>query len=306
MLKHLKLVCLHGFLGQTSDFNFLGPALAAYGIRVDLEVGRKGCRASAEKRSERHEASEEQRNVRLYMSSDERRFVARSSVSARLELEAIDLWPYAQLPMSDCVEELGKRLDGPALLLGYSMGGRLALQTFLRYPDRAVGLVVVSSHPGGLCAQEARARLVCDHAWATRFERDGWADLDRDWNAQSVFCGRAPSLARSESCFDRTRLAGALRNWSVAHQPGCHEALAREDRPVLWLAGELDTKYCAIAREMGQVGRNLRVRIVDDCGHRVSWEAPDAFVEELASFLREYNGSQIANSVDASWASIRM
>ncbi len=69
------------------DYAPFGPVLdITKRLPAKLDVGRKGCRASAEKRSERHEASEEQRNVRLYMSSDERRFVARSSFSARLKL----------------------------------------------------------------------------------------------------------------------------------------------------------------------------------------------------------------------------
>ncbi len=52
-----------------------------------VEVSRKGCRASDEKRREHHEASDEPRNVQLYMSSAERRFVARSSFSDGLWLE---------------------------------------------------------------------------------------------------------------------------------------------------------------------------------------------------------------------------
>ncbi len=61
---------------------------SASGAR-QLEVIRKGPSSPSERRSERHEASEEPRNVRLYMSSDERRFVARSSFSDGLQLATL-------------------------------------------------------------------------------------------------------------------------------------------------------------------------------------------------------------------------
>ncbi len=51
-----------------------------------LEVVRNVPSSPCEKRRERHEASEEPRNVRAYMSSEERRFVARSNFSDGLGL----------------------------------------------------------------------------------------------------------------------------------------------------------------------------------------------------------------------------
>ena len=69
------------------------------------------------------------------------------------------------------------------VLVGYSMGGRLALQALIDGApfDRAV---IISA---GLNLEENRdERRARDEAWARRFESDPWDEVIRDWNAQSA------------------------------------------------------------------------------------------------------------------------
>src|SRR5205085_576420 len=94
------------------------------------------------------------------------------------------------------------------VLLGYSMGGRLALQALL---DGAAyrRAVIVSAGLGIEDDAERASRRASDERWAQRFERDEWESLMRDWNAQPIFGGHAP--VRRERDFDRARLGTALR-----------------------------------------------------------------------------------------------
>jgi 2-succinyl-6-hydroxy-2,4-cyclohexadiene-1-carboxylate synthase len=161
------------------------------------------------------------------------------------------------------------------ILLGYSMGGRLALQ--LLEQQRFTKAVIVSA---GLNApdEERRAR---DEEWARRFESEEWPSLMDAWNAQPVFGGHA--LARSEADYDRRELARQLREWSPAVLPP--PRLESIETPVLWIAGERDAKYVAIAQHAVARLPHAQLWICPDAGHRVPWEQPELFIERLRLFL---------------------
>lgn len=165
--------------------------------------------------------------------------------------------------------------DRGNVLLGYSMGGRLALQLLER--QRFEKAIIVSA---GLNAPD-EARRLRDEEWARRFESDDWDSLMRDWNAQPVFGGHV--LERREEDYDRAELARQLREWSPAVLPP--PRLESIETPVLWMAGERDAKYVAIARQAVARLPHAELWICPDAGHRVPWEQPRLFVERLRRFL---------------------
>lgn len=184
-----------------------------------------------------------------------------------------DFLPWPTTPLSP--PERGEGQGEGQILLGYSMGGRLALQ--LLEQQRFAKAIVVSA---GLNTPDA-ARKARDEAWARRFESDDWQTLMRDWNAQPVFGGHA--LERREEDYDRAELARQLREWSPAVLPP--PRLESIETPLLWIAGERDAKYVAIAREAVARLPHAEVWICPDAGHRVPWEQPRRFVERLRRFL---------------------
>ena len=161
------------------------------------------------------------------------------------------------------------------VLIGYSMGGRLALQLLERQRFRAA--VIVSA---GLNAPDD-ARHKRDEEWARRFESDDWATLMRDWNAQPVFGGHV--LERREEDYDRRELARQLREWSPAVLPP--PRLESIETPVLWVAGERDHKYVAIGKQAVARLPDAELWICPEAGHRVPWEQTEAFVTRLRAFL---------------------
>ena len=165
--------------------------------------------------------------------------------------------------------------DRGDVLLGYSMGGRLALQ--LLEQQRFTKAVIVSA---GLNAPDEERRKR-DEEWARRFESEEWASLMTAWNAQPVFGGHA--LERHEADYDRRELARQLREWSPAVLPP--PQLEAIDTPILWIAGERDAKYVDIARHAVERLPNAELWICPDAGHRVPWEQPEAFIERLRRFL---------------------
>lgn len=159
-------------------------------------------------------------------------------------------------------------------LLGYSLGGRLALQALLK-GARYNRAVFVSTRVSA--AEEIR------ESWAQRFERDDWPTLMRDWDAQPLFGGH--SLPRREEDFDRRELARQLREWSPAVLPPAESRLHELALPTLWIAGARDAKYVAEARRAAELAPDAAVEIVAGAAHRVPWETPDAFLSILRRFL---------------------
>lgn len=161
------------------------------------------------------------------------------------------------------------------VLIGYSMGGRLALELLQR--ERFAQTVIISA---GINAPDPRRRAR-DEEWARRFESEEWSSLMRAWNAQEVFGGHV--VERKEEDFDRAALARQLREYSPAVMPP--PDLESIDTPVLWIAGERDPKYVAIAESAVARLPDAELWICPDAGHRVPWEQPQALVARLREFL---------------------
>jgi len=168
--------------------------------------------------------------------------------------------------------------DRGDVLLGYSMGGRLAVHALLggaRY-RRAV---IVSAGLGTEGERERAARRAADEAWAKRFEGDDWSSVMRAWNAQPLFGGHA--MPRREGDFDRVELARLMREQSPAVLPPLAGRLHEIAIPVLWVAGERDAKYVAEGTRASGLLPNAELWICPGAGHRVPWEQPAPFVERL-------------------------
>lgn len=161
------------------------------------------------------------------------------------------------------------------VLLGYSMGGRLALDLLQR--ERFDKAVIISA---GLNAPD-EARKQRDEEWARRFESEAWSSLMRAWNAQEVFGGHV--VARREDDFDRAELARQLREYSPAVLPP--PQLEIIETPVLWIAGERDAKYVEIAKRAVARLPRAELWICPNAGHRVPWEQPEALVARMRDFI---------------------
>lgn len=165
-------------------------------------------------------------------------------------------------------------------LLGYSLGGRLALQTLLggaRYRNA----VIVSAGLG--VETDREQRIAQDERWADRFEHGEWYAVMRDWNAQPLFGGHG--MPRHESDFDRHELARQLREWSPAVLPPVAARLQEIEIPVLWIAGSRDAKYVAEGQRAIELLPRASLWIAEGAAHRVPWEQPEAFAARLREFV---------------------
>jgi 2-succinyl-6-hydroxy-2,4-cyclohexadiene-1-carboxylate synthase len=166
----------------------------------------------------------------------------------------------------------------PAWLLGYSYGARRALQLLADEPSRWRGAVLVSVNPGNFMTDAQRAeRKQADRDWAAAFRHEDWSRLLARWNAQGVFAGSA-GPRRVEADFDRTKLADALENFSVADQ---FVDQAKLTGRLVWMAGGGDSKFVRLLESMRDTGFPGTFSVVAAAGHRLLHDAPGAVAEAL-------------------------
>ncbi len=178
---------------------------------------------------------------------------------------------------------------GPVVLVGYSLGGRVALAWAARHPERVAALVLLAAHPG-LVEPAARARRAAqDAARAARLRQQGLRRFLEAWYALPLFgLGRRPGL-RAALVARRAQqnpeaMAAVVAGMSPGRQPALWTALARLAPRVVYVAGARDGKYVALARRLTDLRPALmRIAIVEHAAHMLHLDAPHT----VARLLRE-------------------
>jgi 2-succinyl-6-hydroxy-2,4-cyclohexadiene-1-carboxylate synthase len=164
-------------------------------------------------------------------------------------------------------------------LVGYSMGGRIALYTALTLPAQVERLVLVGASPGIADAAEREERRRADAALADRIETMDIAAFATEWGSQELFAGQEARVAAAAHA-DRLRntpagLAAALRGLGTGVMPSLWDRLGELAIPVTLVAGERDAKFRAIAGRMAPAIPGCRVEVVDGAGHAAQLEQPE-------------------------------
>ncbi len=175
-------------------------------------------------------------------------------------------------------------------LLGYSMGGRLALQWAVRFPHKIRSLILESAHPGLPDSAQRQARLEQDEALSRRLQTENFETFLQHWYAQPLFGhvaqhAKFPDLLRRRLENDVRGLGMALSGFSLGRQPSLWPELKKISFPVLILSGAADEKYHKIAREVCARNSNFQCQSAAECAHTVHFENPRWFADTVNAFL---------------------
>ena len=228
----------------------------------------------------------------------------------------VDLWESCSgLQLDDACWDWTKAFCGrvemerrgePAWLLGYSLGGRLALHALLHAPHLWRGVIAIGANPGLSSESEKASRLAHDQHWGERFRTEPWDELIREWDAQPVFQRHGTPIPNpcppQEAYFDREKVAQLFDIFSLGRQDDLRPRLAElytappapfpeADKlapvapPLLYLSGQFDTKFRAFGDELTALGPGITHHVIPGAGHRVPWEQPEAFTQAVRMFI---------------------
>lgn len=175
-------------------------------------------------------------------------------------------------------------------LVGYSMGGRLALHAALALALRVDRLVLIGASPGIQRPSERAGRRAADERLANEIEDESVETFARRW-AQTPVLADQPSRVRAAVDADRRRntpqgLAAALRGLGTGALPSLWDRLRELDIPVELIVGERDQKFRATAERMATALPAARLHVVAGAGHAVHLEVPAAVAAIIAGTSR--------------------
>jgi 2-succinyl-6-hydroxy-2,4-cyclohexadiene-1-carboxylate synthase len=176
-------------------------------------------------------------------------------------------------------------------VVGYSMGGRLALHLALAEPRRVARLVLIGASPGLADPAERAARRRSDDELAREIESTDIEAFARRWARTPILAGLPPELSERVHQ-DRLRnstagLARALRGLGTGALPSLWPRLGELPMPVVIVVGERDAKFQAIGAQMVERLAQAQLLIVPGAGHAVHLEAPRRVAEITAAALRD-------------------
>jgi 2-succinyl-6-hydroxy-2,4-cyclohexadiene-1-carboxylate synthase len=175
------------------------------------------------------------------------------------------------------------------VLVGYSLGGRLALRAALRDPDAFAGLVTVGATAGIEEGPLRVARAEADEKLASWMEAMPIEDIVGLWERQPMFADQSDALVEAQRpgrlAHDPRALALLLRTAGQGVlEPVWHELRALQ-LPLLAIAGSRDDGYSRAAKRIASTAPHARAAVVEEAGHAPQLQRPDEVARLLTEFL---------------------
>jgi 2-succinyl-6-hydroxy-2,4-cyclohexadiene-1-carboxylate synthase len=194
--------------------------------------------------------------------------------------------------IADLVDLLDAMEAAPAVWIGYSMGGRLALGAGVLFPERVSKLVLESASPGLATEGERAERRRSDELLARRIESNEIGVFVSEWEDRPLFRTQR-RLAPADRAALRDRrmanrpaaLAACLRGLGTGMQPSLWSALENVAIPTLLIVGKEDSKFIRTNERMQKALPEVRLELVPDAGHTVHLEQPVAWASAIESFV---------------------
>lgn len=179
--------------------------------------------------------------------------------------------------------------SGASVLVGYSLGGRLALRAALRSPESFSAVVLVGATAGIEEGPLRATRAEADEKLASWMEAMPIEDIVGLWERQPLFADQSDALVEEQRpgrlSHDPRQLALILRTAGQGVlDPVWHELRGLE-LPLLAIAGARDDGYSAAAKRIASTAPRGQVAIVEEAGHAAHLQQPERVASLIAEFL---------------------
>lgn len=210
-----------------------------------------------------------------------------------------DIEFYAMKTQVALLEQLFRQLRLKRFtLLGYSMGGRVALSYAIRYPEHINQLILESASPGLAAPEERSMRKVADDTLADKIITNGVFSFVKKWESIPLFATQKqlPDAVQQEIRKERLSqraigLANSLRGMGTGVMPSLWQQLHQLKIPVLLITGSEDSKFELLAQKMIQHLSKSSHISVNGVGHAIHVENPAQFATIVKeAFIQEIRG----------------
>ncbi|MCZ6673487.1 MAG: 2-succinyl-6-hydroxy-2,4-cyclohexadiene-1-carboxylate synthase [Verrucomicrobia bacterium] len=202
-----------------------------------------------------------------------------------------DAWGTALSALKKIIEI--EASDAPSVLLGYSMGGRIALQFALKYPGLLKALVLVGATPGIADHTDREKRVRADEELATKVANQLIDTFLESWLNQPLLNSqkRIPEPYRSKMWNMRRKhkvqtIAQNLISLGTGSMQPAWKQLPELHLPTFLITGEEDKKFTQIAQQMMQSLPMAQHSTISESGHAACFEQPTEVAKKLNHFLQ--------------------
>lgn len=159
------------------------------------------------------------------------------------------------------IDYLLAQIKDPIHLIGYSMGGRIALKMAVKRPDLFTKITILSAHPGGQGNEEEIIQ---------KLKIEPFEDFIRWWYAQDLFTGTDIEARIKETRhLESHQLAMCLRCFSKKNQGDLWGALAPIAHKMRYICGQLDKKYLEIGHKLKVYYPAIKLFVIEQASHNV-------------------------------------
>lgn len=192
------------------------------------------------------------------------------------------------------LDQIAEKIGEPFILLGYSMGGRLALQYALERPELISKLILVGTTPGIIDPKERKSRMQNDEALALSILSDGIEIFLKKWQEQPLIKTQSniPHSLYKDMLLRKHQntplgLANSLRAMGTGSMQPLWNKLNYLKCPVTLLTGETDSKFFEIAKQMKNSAPSMAHEVIPSAGHAAIWENPNYFNSFLKLAIKD-------------------
>lgn len=173
------------------------------------------------------------------------------------------------LPFDEWSREWAQRLENekrPLGLLGYSMGGRLALHLLILAPHLFSQAVLLSTHHGQLSSEERESRIKWRKEWQHKMDTLDFHELVEAWNDQAVF---RSDRKIEKTPWSRTELTSTFETWALEKHTFDWVKLQRLKLDPIWMFGALDQRFLTVKDDLERHNVPGVYKVVPGAGHRL-------------------------------------
>lgn len=176
--------------------------------------------------------------------------------------------------------DVQKILPQDAVLIGYSMGGRIALSLFLDHPNLYHSAIIFSANPGLYTQEEIEKRKEEEQKIITSLQSLKLEQFVRQWYKKPLFGNLIPPSFAYKN--NPEGLIHALTTFSITKQSNLWEKLVDCEKTISFAFGELDNKYQEIGRKIP------KAKWIKNAAHSVLIQNPEDCLEHILTHLEEH------------------